>query len=173
MNIQPFTKEIVDVVFNNLWQRSRDEAELWGKTIESVKEGYIEMINQPWALSFHKECQSPPAAICYMECIGHLMWRTHFAATEEGFNELWMPISRFLKRISDFLVGEGNETGYIEILSDPRNKKAEEWFNVMGFYLLSRTEKVDKYVKFGKMYHTKAVGHGDTNRGVLCAEVIK
>ena len=163
MIVKAFDKEIIDQVLSGLWQRGKDEAELFGLSVEDLKAGFVRKIGQPWALSFHVTHSAPAAAICYMDFIGIYKWRTYFAATEEGFNGAWLPISVFMKRISDYLVKEGNETGYIESLSDGRNKKAEEWFNSMGFILLSSMGNINKYVKFGKMY--AAVGHGATMRG--------
>jgi hypothetical protein len=173
MIIGNFTQGSIEYVFCNIWDKSKDEADIFNISMDELKRNYTKRITEPWSFAFYEKLHGECCALGYLEPIGHLIWRSNFIATQQGFNKIWFPMSIFMKRLSDHLVGEGNGTGYIEILSDPRNKKAEEWFNVMGFYLLSRTEKVDKYVKFGKMYHTKAVGHGDNKERVLCAEVIK
>jgi hypothetical protein len=120
------------------------------------------MVGQPWTFAFYEKDE--PCAVAYMEPLGDLRWRTHFVATEEGFKKIWMPVTIFMKKLSDQLVKDG---GIIEAYSW---KAARKWFQVLGFKLFVSYDKIDKHVKFDKLQ--VAIGHCSGKRGVLCAETV-
>jgi hypothetical protein len=99
------------------------------------------MIGKPWTFAFYHD---GPCALCFMESIGEMKWRTCFAATEDGFKKIWFPLTKFMKRISDEIIKDGGE---IECVSG--NPDAQLWFEAMGFKLIFRNDMIDKYLKFG------------------------
>lgn len=156
MIVKPFTHENIDFIFGNLWQRGEDEAALCGFSTDALREQYEHMIDAPFSLAFYDN--DTPCALCYLESISECRYRTHFVATEAGFSAIWLPLTLFLRKFSDRIVMDGRA---IEILADPRNTKAREWYEAMGFIFYSRDGKLDKYVKFDKINSThQAIGHG-------------
>jgi hypothetical protein len=142
MIIMPLDEKSVNDVLAHLWPRGLDELEKFNSTAGELRLRFLGMIGKPWTFAFYHD---GPCALCFMESIGEMKWRTCFAATEEGFKKIWFPLTRFMKRISDEIVRDG---GHIECLSG--NPGAQRWFEAMGFRLISRNE-IDKYIKFGKM----------------------
>lgn len=131
MRIKPLARESIDYIFGNLWQRGRDEAKAFDVSLDNLKQNFLNMIGKPWALAFYKKYDGVPCALCFLDPIGIYRWRTHFAATEEGFNIIWIPLTVFFKRISDSLVAEGDGKGCIEIYADHSNQKAAEWYTFL------------------------------------------
>lgn len=159
MNLQPFTHENIDYVINRLWERGKEETAQFGMSIDDLRKQYIEKIDAPFSLAFYDG--NIPCALCYIECVSPpAKHRTHFIATEEGFNAIWLPLTLFLRKISDRMVGDGL---YIEILTNQKNERVKEWYVAMGFSYHSSQKNFDKYVKFDKIKSThqdQAIGHG-------------
>jgi len=149
MIIHPLTEENINHVFSCLWERGKNHCKM---------APYIGMIGKPWTFAFYdkEEC----CAVGFLEPIGDMTWRTHFAATEEGFARIWLPLTRFMRRLSDKLANDGCALESVT----PMNSKVGAWFFAMGF-----TESVDKYLKSGRI--KPAIGHGaEIKRGVLCVD---
>lgn len=163
MKIRPLDTENIDHVIGNLWNRGRLELDKWGISLEELKDRFSSMIGNPWTFVFCDDYE--PCALCFLVPIGPMKWRTCFAATESGFQKIWLPMSLFMTRLSDSLVADG---GYIECISGTPD--AREWFESMGFKLDFSNDVIDKYEKSGKINH--AIGHGsEIERGtVLCAD---
>lgn len=153
MNIGPFSSENINHVFDHLWTRGKDEIVLLG--IPDAREKYMEKIGAPWTFAFYHDDE--PCALAYLDLIGDLMWRSNFVATEDGFNKIWMPLTVFMKKISDSLVSEGNGRGSIEAISVYSAKK---WFSKIGFDLITLYVYDGFKAKYLKSGNKTAVGHG-------------
>lgn len=145
MIIQNLTQENIDAVFNKLW----------GKGHPGDKPLFEAMIDMPCTFAFYKDDE--PCAVGFMEPVNEATWRTHFAATEEGFKKIALPATLFFRRLSDQVASDGFT---IEAYSH-KNEVVKEWFEAIGF-----KDIVDKYVKSGKINH--AVGYG-AKGDPLCA----
>jgi hypothetical protein len=145
VKITPLTEKNVDHVIDNLWNRGRKEAEAFGLTVEDLRGSYYGMIGFPFTGAFYygNEC----CALCALESIGLNRWRTHFVATEGGFNHIWLGLTKFLMRISDEMVGPDRDAAYIEILSANGGPPAEGWYTTLGFSKVSQDGEITKYVK--------------------------
>ncbi len=146
MNVEHLTKEDVDHVFDNLWSRGHEELIIMGSSVEEAKLKFKGMVGKPWATAFHKA--GVCCAVFIMEPINNMKWRTQFAATEEGFKSIWISLTKFFKRTSDFIVYNYTEgKGIIELFTISETEP--DWFNSMGFNLAETDGFIDKYVKKG------------------------
>ena len=141
MEIRQFTKEDIEHVFSNLHERCKYEIERFGEDAEGL---YGRRIGEPFAVAFTDG--TTPQAICYLESIGPMRWRTHFAAAGGCFEAIGLPLSRFFRRFSDDLVSRSG--GTIEILSAYGDDTMREWMEALGFSLESSSGFV-KYIKRG------------------------
>lgn len=155
MIIRPFTHDNINYVFSQLWERGLKEMQALGTQKAAVKARFIDMIGMPWTFAFYDGAE--PCALGYMEQVDTNKWRTHFVATDAGWCKIWMPITIFLKKISDNIVQIDEGRAVIEAYS---LREARKWFKTMGFKLSIQRSGVDKFIKFGKLYIRSAVGHG-------------
>ncbi|PKN36605.1 MAG: hypothetical protein CVU62_13890 [Deltaproteobacteria bacterium HGW-Deltaproteobacteria-2] len=146
MNVENLTKEDVDSIFDNLWSRGHEELIIMGSSVEEAKRKFKSMAGKPWATAFHKA--GVCCAVFIMEPVGEMKWRTQFAATEEGFKSIWISLTKFFKKASDFIVNDYTEgKGIIELFTIGENES--DWFNTMGFNLIETDGFIDKYEKKG------------------------
>jgi hypothetical protein len=166
MIIKPLNREAINQIFLHLWDRGKEECRIWGISEEERKAYLKKLLCMPWRLSFYLDDNGPACAFCCLDAVDTRRWRTHFMATDDGFNSIWFPLTRYFKKLSDNLA-DGGAT--IECLTNPYNGQAREWFEAMGFSLVASSGNVDKYVKFGTIY--QAIGHGaKESECVLCVD---
>jgi hypothetical protein len=140
------TKEDVDKIIDNLWPLGQEELLIMGSSVENARAKFISMIDKPWSTAFYQgeEC----FAMIIMEPVGEMTWRTHFAATEEGFKANWLSLTKFLRKVSDKIVNEySGGKGIIEL--ETTSDSDYNWFQSLGFELIGTDGFIDKYVKKG------------------------
>ena len=149
MKLRPFTKENIDKVMGDLSWTTRREIEIFGVTVEDLKERVTDMIEKPFTSAFYDD-----EGVCYILCglenIGEKTYRTHFVEREGGLDKIGKEITRLFKRMTDNLVEY--EGFSFEILSAfGEGTKAFKWFLAMGFrYSGVENGKFNKYVKNGE-----------------------
>jgi hypothetical protein len=104
----------------------------------------MDMIGSPFGVTFCAD-DGTPLAICGLEPIGDYRWRSHFIFAE-GFQKIGLPLTRFLKKITDKLVTENKGDACIEIHSAYGDGKPFEWFRAIGFQLVE-TGVTNRYIK--------------------------
>jgi hypothetical protein len=144
MNLAPITRERVDQVIMNLSEDSWREADAFGLTSWHLRNWFIDRIEAPFSAAFLNN-DGEPMALCILEPLGNLRWRSHFVATSEALNVRWLALTRFLKRFSDKIIEDTG--GEIEILSASGNGRAATWFRTMGFTAMVPNGDIDRFVK--------------------------
>ena len=150
MKIGPLNQENICYVIDNLWDRGRKEAEAFGYDLPDLRQKFTKMMDKPFAGAVYDdtgECWECCALIA-LELMPTHFYRTHFVATETGFEKVWKPLTRFFKQFSDQI--EKDYEGGIEILSGLADEKVFGWFVSMGFKLKGFDGNVHRYVKRGE-----------------------
>lgn len=129
MKLEPLTEQNISYVFGRLWMPLKRELRIFNVSIEERKEDFLFMIGKPFTGAVLDSANTPCALIA-LKPIGQLKWKAHFATTEEGFNRVWVSLSRFLLKFSDELE---KDSGKIQICSAFGDGKPREWFETMGF----------------------------------------
>jgi hypothetical protein len=145
MKITDLTAENVNFIVDNLWNRGRQELEVFGTSIEEYRKRCMEMVGEPFTGTFLDDDGNACAFLFLRPILDYRQWNTTFAATEEGFNKIWFPMSKFLRQFSDVIVLDNNVE--IQLLSAHSNGKAHEWFSFLGFRKVSVEGKITKYIK--------------------------
>jgi hypothetical protein len=141
-----FTEESIDFIFDHLWPQGEKELVVFGVSIDQARENYKAMINKPWTFAFYKTEESPCCAIAYLEPTGDMKWKSSFMATEEGFHSVWIGITKFLRRLTDYIIDKITEgKGVIELSTCAGSNV--EWFSVIGFSMAATDGIIDQYIK--------------------------
>jgi hypothetical protein len=143
MIIQGLSKSAIEEVFENLDEAGRTEFQLFGSTVEDLKNKFLDHIHTLFAAAFCDD-QGKPCALLFLESTGPKSWRTQFAMRKEGLKEIGFSLTRFLRKISDDMAVRGH---FIEILSAHGNGKTARWFKVMGFRHLGPEGDIHRYSK--------------------------
>lgn len=139
------TEENIGCVFNNLSEISRNDAKVLNISINEMKSRYLKSIGKPFTFAFYTdnfEC----CALLVAELIDSLRWRVYFVDVKGKLKKISIPLTRFLKGFSDYIVKK--DGGCFEMLSvfGPGTKTAK-WFSVMGFKYVGIENKKNKYEK--------------------------
>jgi hypothetical protein len=134
----------IEYVFAHLWSQSKEEAAAQEITLEDMKKGYLAAVGKPWGFSFWDKDSGKCCAIGYLESVGMFKWRSHFTATDDFFT-IWFSLTKFMRRLSDFVVKENDGQGSIEACTISTSDY--NWFQVLGFELAETDGVIDKYEK--------------------------
>ncbi len=143
MRISPLTVQGIDYVLDNLSEQGRREAQVFGQTVQDLKDRFYKA--NLFNLAFYDDAGTC-CVIIYLEPLAFQKWRTHFAATDEGFKKIGFQLTRFLEKFSTDMVKKGHE---IEVVSLLGNGKYLNWFSLLGFKLAETQGKICKFVKGG------------------------
>jgi len=129
MHLESLTKYSIDYVFDDLWPRGVEELRKLGIPVEQEKAFFVEMIGKPFT-GAAIDREGAPCALIALQPHGEIKWTSHFAATETGFKNAWLPLSIFLRKLSSRLAKDG---GTIQVRSAFGDGDVRQWFEVMGF----------------------------------------
>ena len=102
MRVDSLRKEEIDYIIDNLWERGRKEADLFGMGVEGLREMFYGICGGPFNMAFFANGEKVPSAILALQHVNGdgAVWRTFFAATEEGFNKMSFEITFFIAKLS-------------------------------------------------------------------------
>jgi hypothetical protein len=145
MRIGPLTQESIDQVFKNLSSISLESVEAFGLSFHEMREGFVNMVHKPWAVSLCSN-DGEPCAVLIMTPLGPKMWRVYFADAEGKLGLISVGMTKFLREISDTIIKDG---GCIEALSAYGNGKPRKWFETLGFKQAPQNgdKKIFRYMK--------------------------
>ncbi len=145
MEVHPLTTENIEYVFSNLSNTSLRDISVFGVTKENMKQGFIDMIGQPFTASFyyHKEC----CALLRLMPFDKASWCIYFVDRKDCLKKISFPLTRFLKMLSDRLVN--NDGAYLEFTSQYKEGKSGKWFEIMGFRKVKDDLSISKWIKGG------------------------
>jgi hypothetical protein len=145
MRIQPLSVESICFICDNLSHRSMLEAQVFGMSVKQMEEKFLGMIDQPFGVVFSND-EGVPCVVVVLTPTRPGEWRTNFAATEDGLEEIGFGITRFLKNFTDDMVKRNN---HIEAWTAIIDSRAQRWFHSMGFECHGSKGKAYRYVKEG------------------------
>ena len=142
MIVKDIDQKSIEQVFSSLWDQAKDECHVLNISVNDFRTSFEKMIKQPWAVAFWNGEKCFAVACLVYE--GDYKWRSIFAATNE-IHKFWMPVTRYIKRTSDFLINEAKGKGFIELFTI--SESFYEWYDSIGFELAASDGTVDKYIK--------------------------
>lgn len=143
MKIAPLTMDSINQVFSNLSEISTKDMDVFDISYWQMKEGFVGMVNKPWAFSFctnEGEC----CALLIGVTMGEKKWRVYFVDAKGKLGLISVALTKFLKEFSDTIIKDG---GVVELLSAYRDGKPRRWFETLGFSMVESEEKTARYVK--------------------------
>jgi hypothetical protein len=145
MKIGPLTQDSIDHVFKNLSEISTKDIDVFGMSFHEMREGFVNMINKPWAVSLCSN-DDEPCALLIMVPLGEKRWRVYFTDAQGKLGLISVAVTKFLKEISDTIIKDG---GCIEALSGYGEGKTRKWFTSMNFRLAPQNgdKNIFRYVK--------------------------
>lgn len=143
MDVRPATESDIRTVVGGMWQRGAEElARCNHLNKEGIGDVFLSMAKE-YAFSFYHD--EKPAAVfgAVRDDDDENLYYTWFAATD-AFELIGRSATVFLRRFLKEKTAERPEAT-LELLSMVDHPKADQWFAVLGFSLLSKDQLFRKY----------------------------
>jgi hypothetical protein len=145
MKVSRLDHEAIDIVFNNISSRSKDEIYDLGMNEDVVREHFKNVCHLPFSATL---CDNDgnPLAVIIVEYIRERLYRADIISSEGAWDVIGTHITHLLARISSDIISQCQYD--IEAFSPHYNNKWVKWFRVMGFeYDNEELPGIHRYVK--------------------------
>jgi hypothetical protein len=132
MKIGQLNVEDIDFIIKHISLSSVYEIHTFGKTINEVKDKFINSIGKEFSGIFYSS-EIKPEAMIMLKPTGNLKWEVDLITVVGAWERIGLSLTRFLIQFGNDLIKRSG--GLIEAYSPFNYGKYFNWFSAMGFQL--------------------------------------